>query len=111
MSFDIAEQQVCIYFDDPGFSWHIRILLLPLGNGRWLACSSDYDVEIIGLATCLVSPLERASPLPARIVGDHYIRQPLDPVALERARLEARALSTALGVAAAAPAAGAALWM
>ena len=64
-SYDIGEQQVCVYFDDPGHCWHIRILVVPLGAGRWLACSSDYDVEIIDLALCLVIPLERAQPLPA----------------------------------------------
>ena len=110
-SYDIGEQQVCVYFDDPGHCWHIRILLVPLGAGRWLACSSDYDVEIIDLALCLVIPLERAQPLPARVLGDHYAQQPLRPDALERARIEARALATALGVAPAAAPVGAALRM
>ena len=101
MSYDIPEQQVCIYFDDPGHSWHIRILLLPLGAGRWLACSSDYDVEVLDLAEYQVIQLTRASPLPARIAGDHYVRQPLDAAALETARQEARARALALGVVAA----------
>ena len=49
-AFDIPEQQVCVYFEDPGQTWHHRILLLPLGlAGRWIACSSDYDVEVVDL--------------------------------------------------------------
>jgi hypothetical protein len=99
MSWDVAEQQVFICFEDPGFSWHHRILILPGGApGVWLACSSDYLVEILNLADYAVVPVARNSPFPARILGDMYSNGPLRPAMLELARAEARALAQVLGV-------------
>ena len=34
-AYDVVEQQLLIYFDDPGHCWHHRILLVHLGGGRW----------------------------------------------------------------------------
>ena len=99
MSWDVAEQQVFIYFDDPGFSWHHRVLILPGGApGVWLACSTDYLVEILNLADYAVVPVARNSPFPARVAGDMYSNGPLRPAAMELAREEARALALVLGV-------------
>ena len=99
-AFDIPEQQVLLHHDDPGFSWHHRILLVAAGpGGRWIGCSTDYEVEIIELLQYLVLPLTRGLPFPARVAGDFYSVQPVRIAALDRARAEARALALALGVA------------
>ena len=43
VSWDIPEQMIFVYFNDPGHEWHV--LLLGYGTaGVWLACSSDYEV-------------------------------------------------------------------
>ena len=65
MGFDIPEQQLFVYFDDPGHGWHHRVLLLPLGAGRWIATSTDYDVEVMDLAEYTVCPLARNTPFEA----------------------------------------------
>ena len=102
VSWDIPEQQVFVEFDDPGHSWHLRVLLLPYGApGIWLSCSSDYLVEVINLGDFAVVPVARNSPLPARVLGDYYLSGPLNPAALEQARAESRALAAVLGVPAA----------
>ena len=73
MSFEVPEPQVCVHYDDPGQEWHHRILLLAGGVlGRWIACSMDYDVEVMDLADYLVVPLTRASPFLQRILGNTY---------------------------------------
>ena len=112
-AFDITEQQVLLYFDaDPGHSWHHRILLIPLGGGRWIACSTDYEVEIIDLTTYAVIVLTRTLPFPARVAADFYSAQPVRPRDLERSRLEARGLAAALGVVPpAAPGAAGIVWI
>ena len=103
--FDIPEQQVGLWHDDPGFSFHHRILLLPCGPpGRWIWCSTDYDVEVGDLADYLIVPIGRGALFPVRMRGDCYSVQPLNRVGLDRARAEARALALVLGIAPAAPA-------
>ena len=111
-AYDVVEQQLLIYFDDPGHCWHHRILLVHLGGGRCLACSADFDVEILDVGDYAVIPLTRGALFPPRAIGDFYTRQPLDPAGLDRARLEARALAVALGAAPpVAPGGGAVLWL
>ena len=111
LSFDIPEQQCFVYYNDPGHSYHHRVLLLSLGGpGKWICCSTDYDVEVIDLNEHVVVTVQRASPFPARILGDFYSRQPLNAAALDEARLEARALFAALGLVPAAGAQGQAEW-
>ena len=100
MSWDVAEQQVFIWYNDPGFCYHHRLLILPFGApGVWLACSTDYLVEVLHLADFQVVPVGRNAPFPARVLGDLYSNGPMDPVQMEQARVEARALAAVLGVA------------
>ena len=64
-AFDIPEKQVLVYFEDPGRSFHHRILLVALQpGGRWIGCSADYDVEVLDLADFAVIPLTRGLPFP-----------------------------------------------
>ena len=45
-SLDITESQVAIaFFDDPnGFFYHVRVLLIPAGGGKWIWVTPDHSV-------------------------------------------------------------------
>ena len=112
LSWDIPEQMILVYFNDPGFEWHVRVLLVGYGTpGVWLACSSDYEVEVINLVDYTVIPLGRNAAFPARVLGNYYLSGPVNPIALDQARTEARALAAVLGVAPAVAAVAEADWL
>ena len=95
---DVPEQQVAVAYPGDAF-WHLRILIVPLGGSRYVATSSDWEVEVIDLADYVTIPLVRAATVPSRIRNGTFYCQPLDEEALEANRSEARTLATLLGVA------------
>ena len=97
---DVAENQVCINFDDdPHFRWHHRLLLVPgLAAGEWIAATPDGEISLLRLSGHLVVALTRNAPFPQRVRGNVYAFGPLDEDALDHLRTEARNLARVLGV-------------
>ena len=101
---DTALRQVMIdFFDDELFHWHHRLLLVQLGGASWIAASPDLEIETLDLTRHRVLPVGRASPFPARCVGNMYIFDPLPAAELDELVQQALQLAAAYGVTATAP--------
>ena len=101
---DTALRQVMIdFFDDELFNWHHRLLLVQLGGASWIAASPDLEIETLDLTRHRALPVGRASPFPARCVGNMYIFDPLPAAELDELVQQALQLAAAYGVTAAAP--------
>ena len=107
---DVPEKQVFIDFfaDVNGFHWHHRILLVSLGDGKWICCTPDQSVQRVNLADHRVVILGRNAAYPADRVAITYApdNADFDAPTLARLRAEALALAEVLGVQ---PAAGGAV--
>eukprot|EP00974_Lingulodinium_polyedra_P031800 3063584-Lingulodinium_polyedra.AAC.1 len=60
-TFDVPESQVCLdFFEDPGSSWHHRVLLVP-GNaaGEWVVATPDGEIQVARLGDHRVVALQR----------------------------------------------------
>ena len=101
LSLDIPETQVAVdFFDDDEFQWHMRILIVNCTAGRWIWATPDLEVQHADLGGHRVVPVPRAAPYPARLAGQLYAFDPLQPGQMEQLRAEAAALAQVLGVAA-----------
>ena len=101
---DTAVKQAMIdFFDDALFHWHHRPLLVQLVGASWIAASPDLGIETLDLTRHRVLPVGRASPFPARCVGNMYIFDPLPAAELDELVQQALQLAAAYGVTAAAP--------
>ena len=50
LTLDIEQKQVLVFFDDPHYNWHHRVLVCPLKvEGNWVALSPDLECEAIDL--------------------------------------------------------------
>lgn len=99
ISLDVAEKQDAIdYFDDPVFQWHVRLLMINFGRGRWIWATPDMEVQYGDLAQHRVVPVARAAPYPARLLGNLYAFDPVSAEALEALRREAASLADVLGI-------------
>ncbi|CAK0792870.1 unnamed protein product, partial [Prorocentrum cordatum] len=99
-SLDIPEPQVAVdFFDDPnGFNFHVRVLLVPAGAGKWIWVTPDHSVQFGDLTTHRVVPLPRNAPFPRRLAGQLYAFDPFEDGELEGIREQAAALATVLGI-------------
>ncbi|CAK0812001.1 unnamed protein product, partial [Prorocentrum cordatum] len=95
-----SEAQVAIdFFDDPnGFLFHVRVLLVPAGAGKWIWVTPDHSVQFGDLTTHRVVPLPRNSPFPRRLAGQLYAFDPFEEGELEAIREQAAALAAVLGI-------------
>ena len=115
---DVPERQVLIDFfaDVNGFHWHHRLLLVSLGDGKWICCTPDQSVQRVNLADHRIVILGRNADYPADRVAITYApdNADFDAPTLARLRAEALALAEVLGVQPAAggavAAAGAVVW-
>ena len=96
-SLDISEPQVALEFADDPVRYHHRLLLVPLGGGRHIAVSPDWDLDTVDLNVQRVTNLNRNAPFPARIADQIYTFDPVSADEMERVRLEARGLARLLG--------------
>ena len=88
LSLDIGLEQVFVEFQDGvEFTWHARILIVPLGAGRWVLCTLDPSVEFDDLSAKNVIPVGRRSPLPRCALGDFYVFDPLPTRSCATSRL------------------------
>ena len=113
-SLDVPEQQIAVdFFDDDEFAWHMRLLLITGGNGKWIWATPDLEVQYGDLSNHRVVPLSRASPYPNRIQGSLYAFDPISASELDTLRTDAVALAGVLGLAvpAGAPGAAAPRWV
>ena len=88
------------FFDDPNYHWHGRVLLLPSpnGDGRWIGCSPDLELEVLNLAEHRVLPVSRGQPYPQRAVGGGiYGFDDLDDADFDQVQRDARELAVVLG--------------
>ena len=115
---DVPERQVLmdIFNDVNGFHWHHRLLLVALGDGKWICCTPDQSVQRINLGDHRIVILGRNAAYPADRVAITYApdKTDFDAATLARLRAEAVALAEVLGAqpaaAAAAGFAGAVVW-
>eukprot|EP00971_Amphidinium_carterae_P127716 2530224-Amphidinium_carterae.1 len=96
---DILEKQVAIDFFQDQYHWHHRVLLLPAGQGKWIVCTPDHEVQFQDLTEHRVIALPRGAVVPSRIVDSFYTFDPFQDGELDRIRAEARSLAEILGVA------------
>ena len=98
-SLDIPEQQVAVdFWDDPNFPWHMRVLLVAGGQGKWVWATPDFEIQVGDLARHRVVPVGRNAPYLAAIgVNFLYAFDPLPAEDLARLRSEARILAQVLG--------------
>ena len=108
-SLDIPEAQVAVdFFDDPnGFFFHVRVLLVPAGAGKWIWATPDHSVQFGDLAEHRVVPIPRNAPFPRRLAGQLYVFDPFNDGELEGIREQAAALARVLGIEVSRGAAGA----
>ena len=99
-SLDIPEAQVAIdFFDDPnGFRFHVRVLLVPAGAGKWIWVTPDHSVQFGDLTSHRVVPLPRNTVFPQRLAGQLYAFDPFEEGELESIREQAVALAAVLGI-------------
>ena len=73
-SLDVREKQILVrYDDDAHFTLHHRLLLVELGNGKWVVCTPDKDIEVCDLTNHRVLPLRKNEAFPRRAWNDMYI--------------------------------------
>ena len=95
---DVPEPQVAIdFFDDDEFSWHVRLLLVHGGDGKWIWATPDLEVQYGDVSEHRVVSLPRGAPIPQRLVGQLYAFDPITPSELDALRAEAAALAGVLG--------------
>ncbi len=98
-SLDVAETQVAVdFFDDPHYHWHMRILLINGGGGKWIWVTPDDSVQYADLSVHRVVPVQRAAPFPARLAGNLYAFDLFEDGELEDIRTQAVALAAVLGL-------------
>ena len=77
VSLDVPETQIALYCpDDRQFYWHHRILLAPLGAGRWVAVGPDLEIEVHDLSEMRHVILRRSTAFPRTVLPIYYF----DPV-------------------------------
>ena len=89
MSLDIPERQILLYFEWDRLQWHHRLLLAPLGGGKWCACTPDYEVETIDMTNEIFRPVARAASFPDACRPRYVFDLPLDTGKLNAIRGEA----------------------
>eukprot|EP00972_Heterocapsa_arctica_P006299 923761-Heterocapsa_arctica.AAC.1 len=53
------EQILVAFFGDAnGVFWHMRLLLIHGGGGKWIAATPDHELEVIDITEYRVIPLE-----------------------------------------------------
>jgi len=94
---DIPEPQVLRHFpnDENGLTWHHRVLLKKIGQGRWVAASPDLDLELIDLTEVRHYVLERKGLFPEDRRKQVYAFDEVDRVTLNALKRRA-ALQSAL---------------
>jgi len=100
MSLDIPERQVLVPYWEEDLPWHHRVLLVHVGNGKWIWATPDFAVQVgdvTGFTNIYV--LERNGAFPQRAVDRelYAFDNPIDEADLMRMRGEAQRLGGALG--------------
>ena len=88
------------YFGDAeGLDWHMRMLVIPSGQGdaRWVWATPDYEVQAGDLSEHRVIPLVGGRPLPAQQAQATYAFDAFGPGELDDVVARARALAALLG--------------
>ena len=98
LTLDIEQKQVLVFFDDPNYNWHHRVLVCPLKvEGNWVALSPDLECEAIDLRGLRVIPLRRRAVFPDRVRGNVYIFDEVDEADWRASVAEASELARVLG--------------
>ena len=71
---DVPEACVAVDFpEDPHFYYHVRMLLVRLGDGsRWICSTPTWSVQVIDLAEHHVVALGRGAPYPPDVRGNVF---------------------------------------
>ena len=71
---DVEERQVLVDFPaDPNFTWHHRVLLVALGEGKWIGCTPTLSVQRIDLAGHRIVILPRNGNFPADRAANSFV--------------------------------------
>ena len=99
-TFDVEQHQVLIDFPlDPNFTWHHRLLLVPIGGSIWAWATPDESVQRGDLSLHRVIVLRRNAPFPAGRLAQTYAfdEAAFDNATLDRLMAEARDLAAVHG--------------
>ena len=49
----VTRFRICMiaFWEDPSFQWHMRLLLVHGGGGRWVVATPDLEVQYLDLST------------------------------------------------------------
>ena len=79
LTLDVAFPQILLNVpaDANGYTEHHRLLLHKLSPGRWVACSPDFDLEILDLNNRVHTVLGRRSRFPDHLADVVYAFDPI----------------------------------
>ena len=70
---DVRERQVLVDFpDDPNFEWRHRLLLVSLGDKKWIGCTPILSLQRTDLVGHRIVILPRSGPLPKDHAGNTF---------------------------------------
>lgn len=96
---DVGLRQIAVNLDGDGtFRWHHRLLLVPIGDSRWVWATPDHEIQFGDLGDHQVILLQRNAEFPRRVRDQLYAFDPLAAGDLERLMAEGRSLAALLGV-------------
>jgi hypothetical protein len=99
LTLDVAFPQILLNVpaDANGYTEHHRLLLHKLSPGRWVACSPDFDLEILDLNNRVHTVLGRRSRFPDHLADVVYAFDPISRSDLENLRRQAKTMAMVLG--------------
>ena len=97
LTFDISEPQVLESFPHDHFQEHHRVLLLNLGEGRWILATPTLDVYLQNMTTSSIRPLRRGHVFPPD-GRPFFVFSDLSAAEWADLRSRARALAGVLGL-------------
>ena len=98
------------YFADPNFLWHMRVLLVHGGAGKWVAASPDHDLELLDLTDKRVIPLRAGERFPDRVRNQVYAFDEFEPGEEDILARAADEYAVAVGFTVVGRAAGGGVW-
>lgn len=93
---DLLDPQVLVYYpDDPEVGYHHRLLLRGVGGASWIACSPDFELDLLDVVEHPIIAVAQGSAVPRRVLGDVYLFDEFDnPEQLEELRRESARMAT-----------------
>eukprot|EP00959_Pyramimonas_sp_CCMP1952_P251937 5263908-Pyramimonas_sp.AAC.1 len=94
---DIREPQIVVNFPLDALPWHHRVLLLAMGDGRWMCLAPDMEITQHNLNELRHYVLDRNAQFPRWVLAGLYAFDPIDPGELLELKRQARQRAVLLG--------------